>query len=161
MDLAELKEKHPELFQAAYDEGHSAGLAEGSSQGAENERARIKAVRAQSLPGHDALIERLAFDGETTGEQAAAAVLQAERELRASKQRARREDAADLNDVPTSVERDNPPPSEEPVSLEDKAKADWDRDAKLRADFGGNYDRYLAYVKAESGGRTKILGGKV
>lgn len=50
-------------------------LAEGATQ----ERARIQAVRAQSLPGHEALIEKLAFDGRTTGEQAAVAVLAAER----------------------------------------------------------------------------------
>ena len=50
-------------------------LAEGATQ----ERARIQAVRAQSLPGHEALIEKLAFDGKTTGEQAAVAVLAAER----------------------------------------------------------------------------------
>ncbi|MEX0599058.1 MAG: S49 family peptidase, partial [Rhodothermales bacterium] len=160
MDLAELKEKHPELFQAAFDEGKAAGLDEGQSQGAKNERERIKAVRGQSLPGHEALIEKLAFDGETTGDQAAGAVLQAERELRKSKQQARRDDASDLNDVTVTVEQDDPPPTEEPVSLEDKAKAEWDRDAKLRADFEGNFDRYLAYAKASANGRMRVLGGK-
>lgn len=48
--------------------------------GAAAERQRIADVRAQSLPGHEALVERLAFDGVTTGAQAAVAVLGAERE---------------------------------------------------------------------------------
>jgi ATP-dependent protease ClpP protease subunit len=46
------------------------------------ERERIQAVRAQLIPGHEALIEQLAFDGKTTGPEAAAAVLAAERRLR-------------------------------------------------------------------------------
>ncbi|MFZ5520457.1 MAG: S49 family peptidase [Pseudomonadota bacterium] len=49
-------------------------------QGAAAERQRITDVRAQVLPGHEALIERLAFDGTTTGAQAAMAVLAAERQ---------------------------------------------------------------------------------
>jgi signal peptide peptidase SppA len=52
------------------------------AEAAAAERARIVAVREQSLPGHEALIERLAFDGHTTGPEAAAAVLAAERASR-------------------------------------------------------------------------------
>lgn len=57
-----------------------AARAEGHAAGAAAERQRITDVRAQSLPGHEALVERLAFDGVTTGAQAAAAVITAERE---------------------------------------------------------------------------------
>lgn len=49
------------------------------SAGATAERDRITAVRAQSLPGHEALIDKLAFDGKTTGPEAAVAVLSAVR----------------------------------------------------------------------------------
>jgi signal peptide peptidase SppA len=49
------------------------------SLGASAERERIASVRAQSLPGHQALIEQLAADGKTTGAEAAIAVLNAER----------------------------------------------------------------------------------
>lgn len=63
--------------------------AEARAEGAESERQRIAAVREQSLPGHEALIERLAADGQTTGEQAAVQVLAAERQIKqaASNQR--------------------------------------------------------------------------
>ncbi len=67
--------------------------------GATDERARIQAVLAQSLPGHEALVQSLAFDGKTTGEQAAVAVLQAERQAQAGAA------AAHFNDAP------NPAPS--------------------------------------------------
>lgn len=46
------------------------------------ERERIQAVLSQRVPGHEALLERLAFDGKTTGPEAAAAVLAAEQRLR-------------------------------------------------------------------------------
>ncbi len=67
------------------------------SEGAQSERDRIADVRAQVLPGHEALIERLAFDGKTTGAQAASAVLAAEREVRQSQA------AALANDAPAPV----------------------------------------------------------
>jgi signal peptide peptidase SppA len=54
------------------------------AQGAAAERQRIADVRAQSIPGHEDLIEALAFDGKTTGPEAAVAILSAERTLRAS-----------------------------------------------------------------------------
>ena len=50
------------------------------AEGAAAERDRIAQVRAQSLPGHEALIERLAFDGKTSGPEAASVVLKAERD---------------------------------------------------------------------------------
>lgn len=51
------------------------------AEGATAERKRIQDVRAQTLKGHEALIETLAFDGKTTGEQAAVQVLAAERSV--------------------------------------------------------------------------------
>jgi len=47
------------------------------------ERARVAAVRAQLLPGHEALIEQLAADGVTSGPAAAVLVVRAELRRRA------------------------------------------------------------------------------
>lgn len=74
---------------ALYGQIRSEALAEGATQ----ERARIQAVRAQTLPGHEALIETLAFDGTTTGDQAASAVLAAERQVIAARTAAHGADA--------------------------------------------------------------------
>ncbi len=63
------------------------------AEGAAQERERIAAVRAQSMPGHEALIEQLAADGKTTGPEAAMAVLAAERSARAAQAAARAADA--------------------------------------------------------------------
>jgi signal peptide peptidase SppA len=74
---------------ALYGQIRSEALAEGAAQ----ERARIQAVRAQTLPGHEALIETLAFDGKTSGPEAAAAVLAAERSAIAARGKAHAADA--------------------------------------------------------------------
>lgn len=55
-----------------------------TAAGAQAERDRIQAVRAQALPGHEALVERLAMDGKTTGPEAAMAILAAERQVAAA-----------------------------------------------------------------------------
>jgi capsid assembly protease len=55
------------------------------AEGAAGERGRIQAVRGQLLAGHEKLIEQLAFDGKTTGPEAAVAVLNAERTLAATR----------------------------------------------------------------------------
>ena len=75
MDRATLEQQHPALF-AQLKTDFSA---EGNAAGAAAERQRMADVRAQALPGHEALIETLAADGATTGPQAAMAVLAAER----------------------------------------------------------------------------------
>lgn len=71
MDLKTLAEQHPELLANIQAEARAAG--------AKAEQERVAAVRAQSMPGHEALIEKLAADGKTTGPEAAMAVLAAER----------------------------------------------------------------------------------
>lgn len=63
------------------------------SEGAVAELQRVSAVRAAALPGHEALIDRLAADGKTTGAEAAMAVLAAERSSRQAAVDARAADA--------------------------------------------------------------------
>jgi capsid assembly protease len=75
MDKDQLVAEHPAIAEALRAEGASA------------ERARIQGVLANGMPGHEALVEGLAFDGKTTPDAAAAAVLRAERSAR-EKQRA-------------------------------------------------------------------------
>jgi len=57
-------------------------LAQILAEGAASERARIQAVEAQAIPGHDALITALKFDGKSNGGDAAMAVLAAEKQTR-------------------------------------------------------------------------------
>jgi signal peptide peptidase SppA len=93
MDIKTLAEQHPELLAAIQADATAAATATASQAGAAAERDRIAAVRAQSMPGHEALIETLAFDGKTTGPEAAMAVLAAERATREAAAKAFMEDA--------------------------------------------------------------------
>lgn len=68
-----------------------------TAAGAKAERERIQAVRAQSMAGHETLIDTLAFDGTTTGPEAAVAVLQAHREKLAKTA------TAHFNDAPAAA----------------------------------------------------------
>jgi signal peptide peptidase SppA len=54
------------------------------AEGAVAETQRVNDVRAQLVPGHEALIEQFAADGHTTGDEAARAIVSAERDLRAT-----------------------------------------------------------------------------
>ncbi|MCX5875304.1 MAG: signal peptide peptidase SppA [Deltaproteobacteria bacterium] len=85
MDIKTLKEEHPDLVAAIVAEaqtGISEALATAKQEGAAGERQRISDVRAQIIPGHEALIEQLAFDGKSTGAEAAMAMVGAEKSLR-------------------------------------------------------------------------------
>ncbi len=76
------------------------------AEGSTAERDRIQAVRGQAMPGHDALIDKLAFDGRTTGPEAAVQVLAAERGRIAQLGAARAADAPDP--VPQAPSQESP-----------------------------------------------------
>lgn len=128
--------------------------------GARAERERIQAVESQLISGHEALINALKFDGKTSGPEAAVAVLNAERSKRAQVLTRLQGDApatAAFAAAPATTtaqvttDEDNQP-------LEDRCKATWDKDANLRAEFGGKLERYVAYERANKSGRLKVLG---
>lgn len=78
MDMKELEQQHPALFAQMQTET-AAAVAAASTAGASAEAARISGVRATALPGHEKLVETLAFDGKTTPAEAALAVNAAHR----------------------------------------------------------------------------------
>lgn len=165
MTQEELKSKFPDVYQAIVDEGKQLGfadgLAQGKAEGAELERSRIKAVEAQTLPGHEALVSTMKFDGKTTGEMAAVAILAAENSQRQAALNAM------IQDAPLVIAPDNPPigavpasGKEDPRPLEEKSKDEWDKSPDLRAEFKGNFNAYLAYQQNAAAGRIKIFGRK-
>lgn len=64
------------------------------AQGAAAERARIQAIEAQLIPGHEAMINRLKYDGNSTAGDAAQAILAAEYTTRFAGQQHRPGEAA-------------------------------------------------------------------
>lgn len=129
-----IRAEHPDIAQALIDEG--------VSRGADAERERIRAVQDQLVPGHEALIEELKWDGKTSGPEAAVKVLAADKAYREKV-------AKDMDsDAP------NPPPQEElteasteSLPVEERCRRKWDADPKLRAEFFDNFERYVAYER--------------
>lgn len=138
-------------------------LSEGKEAGASAERERIQAVEAQLIPGHEALIATLKFDGKSSGGDAAMAVNAAERSLREKQAKASGSDApAPVVVVPApTVIASSDAAAQEDLSqpVEERCKARWDADAKVRGEFG-SLAAYTAYVRAEEGGKVRVLGGR-
>lgn len=134
-------------------------VAEGHTAGAAAELARIQAVEAQALPGHEKLIATLKYDGKTSGPEAAAAVVTAERTLRGKA-------AADLaaaapQPVPPAAAPAVPPAAapaaaDPSLPVEERCKAKWDSDAAVRAEFG-SLAAYTALMRAEESGKVRVL----
>lgn len=87
------------VTRASFEQDHAPLFAqlrgEFSTLGATQERERIQAVLAvgANLPGHEALLNTLAFDGKTTAPEASMAVLKAEGDQRAAAIKAHQDDA--------------------------------------------------------------------
>lgn len=142
-----IERDHPEIAAALREEGVAAG--------ATAERERILAVEAQLLPGHEKLIAALKADGKTTGAEAAVQILAAEKAAGAAKAQALAEDAP--QPVGAAASATGAPAGEADLSPEEKAEKKWNSDATLRAEFGDNKAAYLAFLKAESTGKVRVL----
>ncbi len=172
-DLKEFKQKYPDIHAAIHEEGKAEGLEEGqeigkqaglevtdekaSKEGAAGERQRIMDVQAQNLGGHEELIQALMFDGVTTGPEAAVQVLAAEKSVRERALDDHRADApAPVDDVAT----DNLEATDEALPLNERCQKAWDKDSKIRTEFDGDFETYLAAEKALAGGNVRVISGK-
>lgn len=111
MDRATLEQQHPALFAQLQTDF--------SASGAAAERQRIAAVLAvgDGLPGHEKLLTTLAYDGKTTPEAAALAVLAAEKQTRAAAI------AAHIADAPPAATPSAAPKDAAPSAAEESAAA--------------------------------------
>lgn len=158
LTLEEFKKEYPELFAQIWSdaraEGLTAGKAEGLAEGVKKEAARIKAVSEQLMPGHEALITKLMYDGSTTGEQAAVQVLAAEKLVRVNATQNLNADGVPPVRSTTPAESlkkiDDAAPATESV-----CKAEFEADPKLAQEFGGDFSAYFSYRKAMSNGQVR------
>ncbi len=141
----------------------AAALANARKIGADAERARILAIQAhgKSMPGHDSVIAACVDDPTVTADAAAARLIAAEGSARGKQLAARAGDdnavAAALQPAPTATGAATAPAVDPEAPIEDRCKAAWDRDSKLRAEFGGKFGAYVAYEKAVASGSVRIL----
>ncbi len=142
LTLAALKENHPDLVEAIQKEGHAASF----KQGVTAETARVTAVFDASLPGHEALIQSLMFDGKTTGGDAATQVLGAERILRDNAHSDMQKDAKELDKVEHSAGGEDTAKAD--LTTEAGRKAAWDKNADgLQATYNNDFGAFEGYLK--------------
>jgi ClpP class serine protease len=145
IDRAYLAANHPDLIQALQSEGAAA------------ERERILAIQALAMPGHDALLAELVADGKTTAPEAAVQLLAAEKA--ANQTRAEQLRAAAPQPVAHAAAPDEPTAQDSHLPVEDRAKANWEKDPDLRDEFK-SLGAYTAYLKNHEAGRARVLGQK-
>lgn len=130
------------------------------AEAAAAERERIQAVEGALIPGHEALIAMLKFDGKSTGGDAALAVNAAERALR---QRAAAAHAADApQPLPSAAAPAGPAPDpadDMSLPVEARCKAAWDKSADLQREFS-SLGAYTAYVRNTEKGVARIMSKK-
>lgn len=136
------------------EEAYAAGMAAGRTA----ELERIRGVQSQVIPGHESLVSEMAFDGNTTPEQAAIRVLAAERAANAGALQARR-DAGVAAPRPAVPPVEPAAPDMSGMPLDDRIKATWDATPSLREEFGGDFSSYAAYAKACQKGSVKVMSG--
>lgn len=165
-----IAEKHPEIANHFRNEGRDVIVSDISNhasvialvetarvEGAKAEHTRIADVEAVLIPGHEALIAEMVADGKTTGAEAAIRIVAAEniaRQAQLDKLKADGKGVANINNATP----DNVVKIDQNLPLEERCKAEWDADPKIRAEFSGGLESYIACVKAEENGQVKVRG---
>lgn len=156
---ADVESNLPDVAEALRNEGKASVDTDAiKTDAAKAERERIQSVLDQSMPGHEALVKEMAFDGVTTGPEAAVKVLQAEKAVAGKTANDLQADAEEINDIAASTGEDTQVNANLP--LDQRCKAKWDKSADLRAEFNNDFDAYVEYEKATAGGQVKVMGGK-
>lgn len=149
MTIDTLKASNPDIFKAIREEGFVAG--------ANAERERISALETASMPGFEDLVSAAKADGKTTADQLKVKIFDASKTRgEGFLQQVRTADAANPVIEPSASNTPADAAGDKHLSVEDRCKAQWNKDEKLRAEFT-SYEGYLAFTKAEEAGRVKIL----
>ncbi len=142
--IAEANNDVTAKIESAKKEGHSKGFAEGTVKGATAENERIIAVESKSLPGYEHIVKARKADGKSTGADTAEAILEAQQARLAKGLEAIQKEAP----APAENEHDG---GEQPAGEEaDPLKAAWESgplSAKLKKEFGGDWESYKAYYE--------------
>jgi signal peptide peptidase SppA len=163
-----LKANHAALLQEVVAEALAAASPQIVADAAAAERTRIMGVLGVALPGHEALVNGLAFDGKTTPAEAALKVNEAERAKRGAALSALQTGAAATAAVAASAAAAGAGEAEAAARRaseaqlaalppEERAKKEWDADPKIRTEFAGKEAQFIAYRVAELNGQVRFL----
>ncbi len=161
-----IKFEYPDVAKALADEAYSQGVADGNKKATEEafqngitaERERILAIEKIAMPGHEDLVAKAKADGSMTAENLAMQMVTVEKQRGISHLAKLQNAEKELPQIPeapvASVQADTEAP------LEERAKAEWNKSAELRREFGNEFEDYVAFKQAEEKGSVRILTRK-
>ena len=161
-----IKKEFPNVASSIIDEAaldiKKQAFNEGVEAGTKAERERILAIESASLPGHEDLIAKAKSDPNMSAEKIALQIIASEKSKGSEYLANAKEAEKEMPKVEASVQKTSSDKVEvsDDAPLEDRAKANWHNDAKIRAEFGNDFDSYLAFAKASEDGQVRILSSK-
>jgi len=132
---------------------------EGVLAGAKQERDRILAIESAALPGHEDLIEEAKKDGSITAEKLALKLIAAEKNKASDYLANTKKAEEEIPKIEPNIDKSDTGEKQIPkdAPLETRAKSIWESNAKIRAEFGEDFDAYFAFAKANESGQVRIL----
>ena len=148
-----------DIIQEVSEDIKKSAFNEGIEAGKKQERDRILAIESAALPGHEDLIEEAKKDGSITAEKLALKIIAAEKS-KASDYLANTKKAEEvIPKIEPNIDKSDTGEKQIPkdAPLETRAKSIWESNAKIRAEFGEDFDAYHAFAKANESGQVRIL----
>lgn len=144
-----------ETKETAFAEGKKAGF----NEGIKSERERILAIEEASLPGHEDLVAKAKQDVDMTADKLALQIVAREKQRGTKYVDAQKEAEKEMPKVAPNFESAVPEKAkiDKDAPLFERAKTEWQNDAKLRSEFADDYDAYFAFKKASEANQVKIL----
>ncbi len=146
-----IQEVSPDIKKSAFNEGVEAGK--------KQERDRILAIESAALPGHEDLIEEAKKDGSITAEKLALKIIAAEKNKASDYLANTKKAEEEIPKIEPNIDKSDTGEKQIPkdAPLETRAKSIWESNAKIRAEFGEDFDAYHAFAKANESGQVRIL----
>ena len=146
-----IQEVSEDIKKSAFNEGVEAGK--------KQERDRILEIESAALPGHEDLIEEAKKDGSITAEKLALKIIAAEKNKASDYLANTKKAEAEIPKIEPNIDKSDSGEKQIPkdAPLETRAKSIWESNAKIRAEFGEDFDAYFAFAKANESGQVRIL----
>ncbi len=143
----QVRRNRPDLAAQLEAEARAAVAGPVATNAAKDERSRIAAIDGVALPGYEDLIAEAKADGHSSASDVALQIARVER--------SRFSGLAKQDLDPEGVVSGRSGQANAP--LEDRAKAEWNRNPTLRAEFRESFDAYVSLLRAEERGAVSVL----
>ena len=148
-----------DIIQEVSEDIKKSAFNEGVEAGKKQERDRILAIESAALPGHEDLIEEAKKDGSITAEKLALKIIAAEKNKASDYLANTKKAEEEIPKIEPNIDKSDSGEKQIPkdAPLETRAKSIWESNAKIRAEFGEDFDAYFAFAKANESGQVRIL----